>query len=319
MTVAWVIGSGGLLGSALVSELSSQQIELFLAPAKFDWNDGNVIFEQLNTAVKEFSRRVAGNNWQIYWAAGNGSMSSSESELKSESKILEELINYLLVDSNLSLSNGIFAFSSSAGAVYAGSQVNIITEKTPPKPINAYGHHKILQEDIVSKLNKNGEGASIWNFRISTLYGTMQKKGKRQGLLSEIARRSLRNQVIHVYVPLQTMRDYIDVKVAAKIMVNAVTEINLKNGIALKIIASEVSTSIAQILTFYKKIFKRNLRFVTSSTQQSADYSRVISFRSISFQNSFLRLGSSLMVGITNIVASERQAIADQKVQKIEK
>jgi UDP-glucose 4-epimerase len=319
MTIAWVIGSGGLLGSALVSELSRQQIKLFIPPEKFDWSNENAIFKQLDTATQQFSKCVSENDWQIYWAAGNSSMSSSESELNFESKILEELINFLLGDSNLNLSNGTFAFSSSAGAIYAGSQIDIVTEKTLPQPVNAYGRHKMAQEEMVSKLNKNGDGASIWNFRISTLYGAMQKYGKRQGLLSEIARRSLRNQVIHIYVPLQTMRDYIDVKVAAQAMIATVLEVNLKNTIALKIIASEASSSIAQILTFYKKIFKRNLRFVTSTTQQSADYVRVISFRSTSFLNSRLRLSPSLMIGISNIVAFEKQVITDQKGLQIEK
>jgi UDP-glucose 4-epimerase len=318
MTIAWVIGGGGLLGSALVSELCRRKIELFIVSKKFDWSNEFSIFTQLDLAVKQFSNCVTGRHWHIYWAAGNSSMSSSEGELKFESRILEHLIDCLLSDLNLQLSKGTFIFSSSAGAIYAGTQFDLITEITPTHPVNAYGRHKIAQENFVSKLNKNGEGSSIWNFRISTLYGALQKQGKRQGLLSEIARRSLRNQVIHIYVPLQTMRDYIDVKVAAQEIITTVSEVDLNKSIGIKIIASEVSTSIAQILSFYKNFFKRNLRLVTSANEQSAAYKRVLRFRSICFLNSCVKPRTELLIGIANIIASERRAIADQKGLKSE-
>ena len=45
--------------------------------------------------------------------------------------------------------------------------------------------------------------------RLSTLYGPGQSRGKPQGLIAHIARGVVRNQPVRIYVPLDTVRDYL--------------------------------------------------------------------------------------------------------------
>ena len=265
MHLAWVIGSGGLLGGSLVRELSKRKVELFEPPLRFEWRDSGAIAEQIQAAVRAFSLQATNRSWEIYWAAGVGTMHSSEADLQHETNLLNALVQALLPDEHLALSSGTLVFASSAGANYAGAIGGAIGESTPVAPIIAYGRHKLLQEVSVRRLNCDGSGASVVCCRISTIFGIQQKLGKQQGLLTEIARRILANKVIHIYVPLETMRDYIEVGCAAKAMVQSAAALSIRKEVRIQIIASEVSVSVAQILATFKLVCKRNLRIVTST------------------------------------------------------
>lgn len=280
MALAWVIGSGGILGKALFAELAQSEDRLFDPAIQFNWGDPDEAREQLKQVTARFSSQAEKGPWKIYWAAGTGNMHSSEEELQVETTLLETLISSLLHDTNLNLNAGTFVFASSAGAIYAGAPEGIITESTDPTPINAYGRTKLAQESLINKLNKSGQGATVIACRISTLYGFKAKDGKQQGLIAEMVRRILTNEVVHIYVPLETMRDYISVNNAAKQMIEAKELFEKTPGIHLKIIASGVSSSVAQILTIVKGICKRNLRVVTQSDVKSIQYQRVVQFKS---------------------------------------
>jgi len=280
MALVWVIGSGGMLGKALFAELVQSEHRLFNPAIQFNWSDPNVAREQLKQVTARFSSQAEKGSWKIYWAAGTGNMHSSKEELQVETTLLEILISSLLHDTNLNLNAGTFVFASSAGAIYAGAPEGIITESTDPTPINAYGRTKLAQESLINKLNKSGQGATVIACRISTLYGFKAKDGKQQGLIAEMVRRILTNEVVHIYVPLETMRDYISVNNAAKQMIEAKELFEKTPGIHLKIIASGVSSSVAQILTIVKGMCKRNLRVVTQSDVKSVQYQRVVQFKS---------------------------------------
>jgi len=310
--LAWVIGGGGLLGASLVSELARKGVKLFTPPDKFRWDDADLIISQLTTATHSFAHSAKkASCWHIYWAAGIGAMSSVDQDFVIETKVLDHLIKFLL-QGDFNLSKGTLIFTSSAGAIYSGVTLGPTDENTSPCPINSYGLNKLNQEILISRLNKRGTGAAIWVFRVSTLYGVMQNQSQRRGLLSEIARRISRNQTIHIFVPLETMRDYIEVNVAAQKMVATVISNHLKQEIALKIIASEVSVSIAQILGFFKKITKKNFGIVTSASPKVVGYARAVQYRSINYIGDDLSGSTSLIIGIANLLAHEKATLAKQ-------
>ena len=199
MALVWVIGSGGMLGKALSSKLVQSEDSLFDPAVQFNWSKTDVAREQLMQAVAQFSIQADKGPWVIYWTAGTGTMHSNEEELQAETTLLESLIASLLQDANLNLIAGTFVFASSAGAIYAGAPEGVITESTDPSPINAYGRTKLAQESLVNALNKSGQGATVISCRISTLYGFKAKDGKQQGLIAEMVRRSLSNEVVHIY------------------------------------------------------------------------------------------------------------------------
>lgn len=310
MALVWVIGSGGMLGTALISALAQSEDTLFDPSIQFRWGNQAIVREQLKQVAQQFSSKAAKGPWKIYWAAGNGTMHSSEEELQVETTLLQTLISCLLSDASLNLNVGMFIFASSAGAIYAGAPEELITETTAPAPINAYGRAKLLQESLINILNKNGQGATAISCRISTLYGFKSKSGKPQGLIAEIVRRTLLNQVVHIYVPLETMRDYISAKNAAIQMIETAAQFEKTPGTHLKIIASGISTSVAQILAIVKAICKRNLRFITQADTKSIQYQRVVQFNSeANIRNRYLHQ-AHLIEGIAELLAESQKHIA---------
>lgn len=309
MTIAWVIGSGGLLGSALRSALLRTETRLFTPAERFHWSSEFELIVQLETAVKAFAA-VAGseNCWQIYWAAGVGTMGSTDAELGLETRTLSTLLNLVQAEPRLIANKGNFTFASTAGAIYAGATDDIISENTPAAPTTAYAHEKLKQESLISAFALAHSGVTALIARISTLYGTGQSTGKQQGLFAEIARRTLRNQPIQIYVPFDTIRDYIAADDAAAIIVAAMRGIRGKPGVFTKIIASEQPTTIAEIISIFKRITRRNPRIITSACKLSNLYNRRIQFHSIAVPVNEKITRTSLLVGISRIMAAERLA-----------
>lgn len=307
MTIAWVIGSGGLLGTALLRALRRNGTELFFPVERFCWNGGPALESQIAAAVQAFACQAgATDQWEIYWAAGVGTMSSAQDVLAPETQALALLLQLLEADPGLMAQSGAMAFASSAGAIYAGSRDDIITENTSPAPTTVYAREKLKQEDLVSAFALKNSGTTALMARISTLYGPGQAAGKQQGLLTHIARRILRNQPIQIYVPYDTIRDYIVADDAAVAMVNALGRASEKPFALTKIIASEHPTTIAEIISIFKRIARRAPRIVTSASQLSCLYSRRVQFRSIVAPESARLTATSLPVGIAQLMMEER-------------
>lgn len=279
MTIAWVIGSGGLLGAALCRSLRNKGIDLFTPTERFRWNNEAELSVQLEMTVKAFAVAIGTRkNWQIYWAAGIGTMSSTETELALETRVLLKLLNFVESEQKLIVAKGNFAFASSAGAIYAGTDDDVINENTLIAPTTAYACEKLRQENLIREFALRNCKVTVLLARISTLYGTGQATGKAQGLLSQIARCILRNQPIQIYVPLDTIRDYIAADDAATAIITTLCIITQKSGVFTKIIASEKPTTIAEIISIYKRIARRTPKIVTGTNKLSKLYNRRIQF-----------------------------------------
>ena len=137
MTVAWVLGNSGLLGAALCRRLRLEGTEVFIPAERFCWDNDAKLPSQFAAAVHSFSSRVGSTEqWAIYWAAGVGTMSSSESVLAPETRALSSVLRNLESDPNLMNTSGALAFASSAGAIYAGSvsytHLDVYKRQSPP-------------------------------------------------------------------------------------------------------------------------------------------------------------------------------------------
>lgn len=311
MTVAWVVGSGGLLGAALCRALRREGTELFFPEERFSWADGPALDAQFANAVQVFASRVkVADSWQIYWAAGVGTFGSTQDAMSSETHALTQLLRLLGCEPRLLSAAGAIALASSAGAIYAGAKDAVITEHTSPAPTTAYAREKLLQEDLIRAFTLANNRHAALLARISTIYGPGQAAGKQQGLLTHIARRILRNQPIQIYVPYDTIRDYIAVDDAATVIVSALF-ITSKNPCAvIKIIASERPTTIAEIVSVFRRIARRAPRIVTSASKLSALYSRRVQFRSVALPECANAPSKSLLVGIAQLMTDERAAFA---------
>ncbi len=307
MTTAWVVGSGGLLGSALMNVLKCKKTNFFTPVEHFRWTYEPELLIQLEKAVKTFAALVSTDNeWQIYWAAGLGTMGSTEAELAAETRVLSKLLSLIESQPELVKTNGCFIFASSAGAIYAGSTADIINENTPIAPTTAYANEKLKQESLICAFTNRNCRLTVLLARISTLYGPNQAAGKQQGLIAEIARRILRNQSIQIFVPLDTIRDYLAAGDAAIAISSTLSAINGKPGVYTKIIASEQPTTIAEIISLYKRITRRSPRIITSASKLSSLYKQRMQFRSIAVSPKEEIPKTSLIVGISQVMASER-------------
>lgn len=313
MTIAWVVGAGGLLGSALGRALASAGTEIYSPAERFRWGSPPSLGDQLRRAVRGFSERAgAAHTWEIYWAAGVGSMGSADEALAAESRALSQLLTEVAVDPGLGSRPGAVALASSAGAIYAGSSDDVISEETPPAPTTAYARAKLEQEEQIRAFVEARDGATAFVARLSTLYGPGQAHGKRQGLIAHIARSMLRNRPIQIFVPLDTVRDYLHADDAAASMVSGLRSAApafRQRRVETRIVASEQPTTIAEILGIFRKVARRAPRIVTCSSRLSALYPRHVRFRSLAVaQRRPARV--PIFTGICTLMSFERAAFA---------
>jgi UDP-glucose 4-epimerase len=311
LTIAWVLGSGGLLGSALCRALRREEGGLFAPDAPFSWASQADLAAQMAAAVRSFAALAgAAGRWEIYWAAGVGSMGSPAAVLEAEAGALRRLLQWIDAEPLLKATPGAFAFASSAGAIYAGSPDYTVTEDSAPAPMSEYGRAKLAQEDLVRALAGANERVAVLVARLSTLYGPGQSRGKPQGLLTHVARCMLAGLPVHVYVPFDTIRDYLAADDAAAAMIAALRADAGVPRVRTKIIASERPVTIAEIIALFRKVGRRAPRVITSASPLSGAYPRRLRFRSAVPPDGASLPKTSLLVGIARVMAAEQAALA---------
>src|SRR5574343_649349 len=96
MKRVWVIGAGGMLGAAVIRALSHGVTEVYRYGESFDWRNPQRVREQFEEAIREFTAGLAaGDAWEIYWAAGVGSMGSIRADLDKEIVAFEGFLTSL--------------------------------------------------------------------------------------------------------------------------------------------------------------------------------------------------------------------------------
>ena len=309
MTIAWVIGSGGLLGMALCRALRRDGTALFVPQLRFPWQDPVALEASMKAAIEQLESQLGGaQRWELYWAAGVGTMSGDSAEIQPETRALTQLLHLLGASTGLMAMPGAISLASSAGAIYAGSTDSVITEQTPPHPTTPYALAKLQQENLIAAFAQSHANICGMAARISTLYGPGQASGKKQGLLTHIARKIIRNQLIQIYVPFDTIRDYISADDAASAMVRALRAQPLTSRFLVKIVASERPTTIAEIVSTFKRIVRRAPRIVTSASRMTSLYSRRVQFRSVVLPATGAVASTSLAIGISQLMNAERAA-----------
>lgn len=314
MNHVWIIGSGGLLGSALGQALHAPGVALFVPPRPLAWSDERRLLAQLDAAVAAFASTIAPEDtWEIYWAAGVGTLASPASELVRETAALDAFLRMLERDPVLRGHPGAFGFASSAGAIYAGAFDRVINEDTPVAPTTPYAHAKLAQEALVRGFAERQDNVHALTARISTLYGAGQSLGKKQGLLTHIARSIVRNKPIQIYVPFDTIRDYITAADAAARMIIMLRQRQHAARHLTQVVASEHPTTIAEILATFKRVSRRTPLVVTSVHQNASLYTRRVQYRSIASSEPHEWPSTTLIVGVGQLLQAERFQFARPK------
>lgn len=305
----WIVGRG-LLGSEIESRIRTENpaAVIFNAP-RFSWSDPLKISAEFSASVIAFGKSAKEcSRYRIFWTAGRGIMSSTEEDMQKETENLTEFLKFLNSDTQLRTVPGILGFSSSAGGVYAGSTEDIITEASPIAPNTAYGRGKIAQEALVKAAATPLCGVLI--ARISNLYGPGQARTKKQGLLTHIARSMLVRKPIHIFVPFDTMRDYLHASDCAFDFINASALIK-PGEVITKIIASEEPATIATIVGLFRRITRQTPLLVTGTTALAAAYPHRMRFSSNVLKHARGAQRIGLLEGIAETFAHERMQYAE--------
>jgi UDP-glucose 4-epimerase len=259
--LTWVIGASGLLGSNVAAAVERRGL-LWQPEAPIGWSTPGAA-DRLARAVDSFAAAASGEPWQIAWCAGAGVTGTSAEALEAEGHVFEVLLNRLRTAMPRD-SRGVVFLASSAGGVYAGSARAPFDEFTPTRPISPYGEIKLRLEQMARSWTDDVPWPVAVG-RISNLYGPGQNLAKPQGLISQICRAHLVRQPVSIYVPLDTIRDYIFAPDCGEMVVDLLRRARLESGhdaFQVKVIASQRGVTIGAILAELRRVLKRRVRVI---------------------------------------------------------
>ncbi len=261
----WVIGSGGLLGSAINNTLTGS-----FPATTIRWGNQEDSITDLEANLAQFSQQLNSDQpWRIIWAAGHATVSSSQEVCEAELKVFDQFTQ----KAQLTLTSpGKFFLASSAGGVYAGSHDPPFTARSVPLPTSAYGNLKLNKERaLVTNFANRGDITTVIG-RISNLYGPGQNLGKLQGLISHLILAALTKKTMNIFVPLDTIRDFVFVNDAAHV-INTLTTMASPPEIA--VIASGEPKSLATVISQVQGVLRIKIPIAygehASSSGQVAD------------------------------------------------
>lgn len=253
----WVIGQGGLLGSAIIRQVYQRSTanELFTSQ-QIPWMSPNAA-ECLVAEYRRFREEAGAGPWRILWAAGAATVSTPREAAMAESRSLETLLS--AIRANPPRGRGVFFLTSSAGGVFAGSVKPPFTETSVPAPLGPYGEVKLAQEACATA--ELSATCPVVIGRFSNLYGPGQNLGKLQGLISRLALAAISQQPISIFVPLDTIRDYIYVDDAAPAALDLTRSAQQEatTPVRIAIIASGQPATVGQLIRTMGQVARRRI------------------------------------------------------------
>lgn len=240
----WVVGSGGLLGSAVARRLG--MLGHVVRTSRVPWADPAAAVATLLDDARSLD-----GDWRLWWCAGAGVVGSTAVALEAEVAVLSGFLAGWAPSGQ-----GALFLASSAGGVYAGSSDPPFTEETEPVPISPYGRSKLESEAVVHTFAERA-GVPVLVGRLANLYGPGQRLGKGQGLVSQLCLACLTRRPVSVYVPLDTRRDYLFVDDAAAMAVAGLEAVAERGGRHTKVLASGRSSTVGAILGDLRRITRR--------------------------------------------------------------
>jgi UDP-glucose 4-epimerase len=265
-THVWVVGAGGLLGSALSRELNRNPHFTIFTGQEINWTDPDQIDLTFKQDFDELTLQAGTNPWAVIWAAGRASTASTKIDTETELASFTSLVEVISNTNH----QGTFFLASSAGGIYAGSSNPPFSIDTIPKPLSPYGELKLAQEKLAKEKLPNN--CTVIIGRVSNLFGPGQDVNKLQGLISQLVVSALTKKPIDIFVSLDTLRDYIYVDDAAKIIANLV--ISESRTQSTHIIASGQPVSLGYLIQLAQDISRTRIPIAVRAHASSAAQAR---------------------------------------------
>ena len=307
--VTWVVGSRGLLGSAVCRELRARgrtpQRELIR------WEDAAEARLDLRAGIVRMLADAGDGDWNVAWCAGAAVIGSTTASLAHDLAVVDgffsDLTELATAAGPSTLGRGAVFFASSAGGVYAGSSTPPYDERTVPVTLSPYGAAKLDQEGVVGAFSER-TGVPVLIGRISNLYGPGQNLAKPQGLVSHVCRAYWSGQPVSVYVPMDTLRDYLFVDDAAGMIVAGLDGIRDRTAatpagrVVVKVMASQQATSIAALVGEFRRVLKRSTRVVFRASARTSAQALDLRLRSVEWPELDRFVRTPMPVGIRRTV-----------------
>jgi len=314
--LAWVVGSGGLLGSHVRRAVEARPGFTPWGPGggTLPWEDPGALrsrFEVLARALVHEAVDRGHESWSVLWCAGAGVVGTAAAELAQEAQAWEDflacLAGALAALPSPGRPSGQVFLASSAGGLYGEGGAGPATEESPPRPMSPYGRTKLRQETALREWASREPRVSTLVARISNLYGPGQKMEKSQGLVSHMSRCLIHNVPVHIYVPLDTIRDYLFAADAAGAIVRWVERLGQEAREAgearrvLKICAAEEETTVAALIGVFRRIARRQMRVVAGVHRSQGEQPARLWLRSRQWTDEPRTAQTSLLEGVTAV------------------
>lgn len=291
--LSWVVGAGGLLGSHVTRTLAQEGV-VWTPELAVPWDQPEGA-DLLGRAARAFLKAADGGPWQVAWCAGAGVTGTDRASLAAEVVLFEQLLT-TLARSGAGREGALF-FASSAGGVYAGAAEAPFTETHPVAPLSPYGEAKVALEGAATSWGEQ-TGVPVLLGRIANLYGPGQNLAKPQGLISQLCRAQLLRQPVSMFVPLDTVRDYLFAPDCAELIARSLGRLRAEGGVHVKVLASQQAVTIGALVGELRRVFKSAPRIVYGSSSTSHFHARDLRLRSQVWTDLDRRPVTPLPVGI---------------------
>jgi UDP-glucose 4-epimerase len=253
--LAWIIGRGGMLGSAL-ADRAGAHVSLFPA-ARVPWADPQAAGDALADDVARFAAASDGGDWAVLWAAGASVVASGDRGVEEELAVFSRTVTALA--QALPTGRGAVFLASSAGGLFAGSTGAPFSDATDPRPISPYGRLKRAQEEAaVAAL---GGRVPLVIGRLANLYGPGAQPDKAQGLVPQLCLATVRRRPLNLYVSMDTVRDYLYADDSADMAWHLVDEALREQPAEprVAVLASGQPTTVAHVIATVQNVAHRRV------------------------------------------------------------
>ena len=296
-----IIGRGGLLGSAL-----ARQTKASFSNPSIPWTRRDDVSNAIRALVLDFASNCGDEPWQVCWVAGSAVTTASNADVETELDSFHDFCQVLR--RHAPRGPGSVFLASSAGGVYAGSQGAPFSERSPTRALSPYGQLKLSQESLAIDLANH---FPVVIGRIANLYGPGQSLRKVQGLITRLVLAAVTRSSLNIFVPLDTLRDYVYVDDAAATILDWLHVARREGtgpGYQIRVIASGRAVSVAYVLRLTQSIARRRIP-IALGTHASAT-SHAMDLRLTPSRHPLVRSSdlTSLAIGVKSVLADvERQ------------
>jgi UDP-glucose 4-epimerase len=246
-----------------------------------------------------------GQAWSIIWVAGVAVTSTAREGLDRELDEFSCFLDVLASEIDDAPDSGSLFLVSSAGGVYGGSDDPPFTENTPTVPISLYGAFKLEMESAARRFS-DASGIPLLIGRVTNLYGPGQKLEKMQGLISHLVLAHFRRKPVFIYVPLETVRDYVYVDDCAKLILDGLSRLQVearRGPLAVtKILGSGQEVSISSLLGSVRAIGKLPPRVILGTSDAGKGQAVDLRMRSLVWPDLDKREKTPIAAGLHAVI-----------------